>query len=77
MENVGIFYDRLEFGMAIWYNLWPFGLVCGHLVYFSYFGMFRPRRIWQPWPIGEKLNRLFVQTLGKEKKNFCREKNPL
>jgi hypothetical protein len=20
--------------MAIWYNLWPFGIVCGHLVYF-------------------------------------------
>jgi hypothetical protein len=21
--------------MAIWYNLWPFGIVCGHLLYFS------------------------------------------
>jgi hypothetical protein len=20
--------------MAIWYNLWPFGIVCGPLVYF-------------------------------------------
>jgi hypothetical protein len=49
MENVGIFYDLLEYFMAIWYNLWPFGIVCGHLAYFSKFGMFRPRKIWQPW----------------------------
>jgi hypothetical protein len=20
--------------MVIWYNLWPFGIVCGHLLYF-------------------------------------------
>jgi hypothetical protein len=25
------------------------GTVCGHLVYFSHFGMFGPRKIWQPW----------------------------
>jgi hypothetical protein len=35
--------------MAICYNLWPFGIVCGHLLYFSQFGMFGPRKIWQPW----------------------------
>jgi hypothetical protein len=35
--------------MAIWYNLWPFEIVCGHLYYFSQFGMFGPRKIWQPW----------------------------
>jgi hypothetical protein len=35
--------------MAIWYNLWPFGIVCGHLLYFSQFGMFGPKKIWQPW----------------------------
>jgi hypothetical protein len=34
--------------MAICYNLWPFGIVCVHLVYFSQFGMFGPRKIWQP-----------------------------
>jgi hypothetical protein len=33
--------------MAIWYNLWPFGIVCGHLLHFSQFGMFGPRKIWQ------------------------------
>jgi hypothetical protein len=49
MVNVGIFYDHLEYFMAIWYNLWPFGIVCGHLLYFSQFGIFGPRKIWQPW----------------------------
>jgi hypothetical protein len=34
--------------MAIWYHLWPFGIVSGHLVYFSHFGMFGPSEIWQP-----------------------------
>jgi hypothetical protein len=35
--------------MAILHNAWPFGVVCGHLVYFSRFGMFGPGKIWQPW----------------------------
>jgi hypothetical protein len=26
MENVGRFYDHLEYFTAIWYNLWPFGI---------------------------------------------------
>jgi hypothetical protein len=34
--------------MTIWYNIGLFGIVCGHLVYFSRFGMFGPRKIWQP-----------------------------
>jgi hypothetical protein len=50
MEKVGIFYDYLEYFTAIWYILWPFGIVCGHLVYFSRFGTLRPRKIWQPCP---------------------------
>jgi hypothetical protein len=49
MVNVGIF-------MTIWNSLWPFGIcnlwpfvnVCGHLLYFSRFGMLGPRKIWQP-----------------------------
>jgi hypothetical protein len=49
MVNVGIFYDHLEYFMAIWHNLWPLGIVCGHLWYFSQFGMFGSRKIWQPW----------------------------
>jgi hypothetical protein len=49
MVHVGIFHDHLEYFMAIWYNVWPFGIACGHLLYFSRFGMFGPRKIWQPW----------------------------
>jgi hypothetical protein len=48
MVNVGIFYYHLEYFMAIWYNLWPFCIVCSNLLYFSQFGMFGPRKIWQP-----------------------------
>jgi hypothetical protein len=40
IENVVIFYDLLEYFTAIWYNLQPFGIDCGHLVYFFRFGTF-------------------------------------
>jgi hypothetical protein len=30
-----LFHDHLEYFSVIWDNLRPFGLVCGHLVYFS------------------------------------------
>jgi hypothetical protein len=47
--NFGIFWRPLERKMsAIWYNAWPFGVVCAPLVYFSRFGMFGPIKIWQP-----------------------------
>jgi hypothetical protein len=49
VENVIIFNDHLEYFMAIWHNVWQLGIICGHLVYFSHFGMFGPRKIWQPW----------------------------
>jgi hypothetical protein len=48
MENVVILYDHLEHFMSIWHNVWQFGTVCRHLVYFSHFGMFEPRKIRQP-----------------------------
>jgi hypothetical protein len=42
--------------MAVWYglwsfgiNLWPFGMACSHMVYFSQFGIIGLRKIWQPW----------------------------
>jgi hypothetical protein len=35
--NIGIFYDHLEYFIAIWYNFWPFGIVYGQLVYFPQF----------------------------------------
>jgi hypothetical protein len=44
--NLGKFLERLAmtswlFGYftVIWYILWPFLIFCGHLVYFSRFGM--------------------------------------
>jgi hypothetical protein len=37
MYTVVIFYDHLEYFEAIWYNLWPFGIVCGPLECFSPF----------------------------------------
>jgi hypothetical protein len=49
MENVGMFYGHLEYFTALWYNFWPFGIISGHLVNFSRFGVFGPRKIWQPW----------------------------
>jgi hypothetical protein len=48
MENVVIFHYHLEYFMAIWHNVWQFGIVCDYLVYFSHFGMFGQRKIWQP-----------------------------
>jgi hypothetical protein len=29
MENVGTSYEQLEYFTAIWYNSWPFGIICG------------------------------------------------
>jgi hypothetical protein len=48
MENLGIFYDHLVYFTAIGNILWPFGILCGHLVYFSPFLCFVPSKIWQP-----------------------------
>jgi hypothetical protein len=58
------FYDKLGYFTAIWYtlwpfgicSLWPFGIVCGNLVYFSRFGMFGSRKIWQPCNVVGELN---------------------
>jgi hypothetical protein len=44
MDNVVIFYDHLEYLMAICHNLWKFEIVCGNSVYFSHFGMFGQRK---------------------------------
>jgi hypothetical protein len=41
----------LKYFMTIRNILLPFGMVCGHLVYFLRFGMFGQRKIWQPWYI--------------------------
>jgi hypothetical protein len=41
--------------MAIWYNEWPFGVVCGSLVYFPHFGMFGSRKSGNPAQNQQKL----------------------
>jgi hypothetical protein len=48
MENLNKCYDHLQYFNAIWYILRPLDIVSGHLLYFSRFGMFEPREIWQP-----------------------------
>jgi hypothetical protein len=48
MENVSIFQGHLVYFMAICNNLWPFGIVSGHLVHFSRFGMFYQEKSGNP-----------------------------
>jgi hypothetical protein len=66
MVNVGMFCNHLECFMATWYNLWPFDIVCGHLLYFSQFGMFGPRKIWQPC-LSDVFRRFFL----RRQKQLC------
>jgi hypothetical protein len=47
MVNVGIFFDHLEYFMAICYNLWPLGAVCVHLLYIF--------PIWYVWKLVKNL----------------------
>jgi hypothetical protein len=37
IETVATFYGNFEYFTTIWYNSQRFGIVCGHLVYFSDF----------------------------------------
>jgi hypothetical protein len=46
IENIGIFYDHLEYFKAKGYMYFQ--------VYFSRFGTCGPRKIWQPWFTGIK-----------------------
>jgi hypothetical protein len=51
--NLDIFWRAAEckmlvYFMTIWNILRPCGIIYGRLVYFSRFGMFGPRKIWQP-----------------------------
>jgi hypothetical protein len=64
--NLGKFLEGLAilvYFMTIWSIftaigniLWPFGIFCGNLVYFSPFGYFGPRKIWQPCPCDYSIN---------------------
>jgi hypothetical protein len=69
-----VFYDRLVNLVAIWYNLWPFGIVCDHLVHFPYFGIFGPRKIWQSWlPASLYMSHLVSNTLNFFNRNSERD----
>jgi hypothetical protein len=49
MEEAGIFYDHLIYLKDIWYNLWPFGIYVGYLVYFlAVLVRVTEKKIWQP-----------------------------
>jgi hypothetical protein len=48
IEDVGIFYSLLVYFVAIWSNLWPFGIFYGYLVCFSRFGMLYPVKSGNP-----------------------------
>jgi hypothetical protein len=56
MVNVDIFYDHLEY-FGIIYGRLAY-VVCGHLLYLSRFGMFGPRKIWQPWCGTDLINQM-------------------
>jgi hypothetical protein len=51
MGDVGIFYVHLVYFAAIGNILLPFGICCGHLVYFPPFWNCVLRKIWQPWQL--------------------------
>jgi hypothetical protein len=51
MENVGMFYDHLEYFMDVWYILWAFGIFHGHLVKFVVIWY-----IFQFWYVWSKTN---------------------
>jgi hypothetical protein len=47
MEDIGTFFGHLEYIMAIWYRLWPFGIVCLHPPVLVNYIYAVPRKIWQ------------------------------
>jgi hypothetical protein len=63
-ENVVIFYDHSEYFSVIWYNLWPFGIVCGHFVYFFPF-----------WYVWTKKNLATLFSSAGEKKTSWKIEN--
>jgi hypothetical protein len=80
--NLGKFWRAFEWSMlvycmTIWNISWPFGIiygrlvyiVCGHLLYFSKFGVFGLRKIWQPCIRHETL-------LTPDQVTFCRRHFP-
>jgi hypothetical protein len=55
LENVEIFYGRLEHFMNIRDILPTFGIFCVHLVHFFQLWYHAPRKMWQPWTLKGEL----------------------
>jgi ABC-type spermidine/putrescine transport system permease subunit II len=60
MENVVIFYDNLEYFMAIWHNACQFGIVCGHLVFVFPFWYVKTKK-----NLATMLKRVFFSIFGR------------
>jgi hypothetical protein len=68
-----VFWKMLVYFMIIWSSLRSFlifyghleYIICGHLVYFSRFGMFAPRKIWQPLPRSTPPDIGYLTTSGR------------
>jgi hypothetical protein len=55
MENLGLFYDHVVYFTAIEHILWPFGIFCGHLVFFPRFGILYQEKSGNPGLIKQKI----------------------
>jgi hypothetical protein len=49
------FYGHLVYFSAKWYVLWPFDTLCGHLVYFSRFGILYREKSGNPVQMSDRL----------------------
>jgi hypothetical protein len=53
-------YGHLEYFIAIWEILWPFGTFFVHMVHFLQSWYHAPRKIWQPWLQASRIVYIFA-----------------
>jgi hypothetical protein len=68
------FYDRLVYFTAICYNLCPFGIVCGHLVYFPILVCLNQEKSGNPGD--NNIDQLHPKTGNLKRKYFFRLQGP-
>jgi hypothetical protein len=73
-ENLGIFYDNLFSLTAIGNILWPLGIFCGSLVYFSPFWYFGPKNL--ATLDLRRVTSVVVQDVGENKISFALTSGP-
>jgi hypothetical protein len=56
MENLGTFYYHSVYFTAIGNISWPFGIFCGHLVFFPRFGILYREKSGNPVPNSRKVD---------------------